>query len=64
MNVTEEYVITYEKYDDYAEHICKQGYTDFDDAKDALKRIKDYGCFNIKFKHITTEYIDISKILN
>ena len=64
MNVTEEYVITYEKPDDFADHICKQGYTDFDDAKDALKRIKDHGCFNIKFKHITTEYIDISKILN
>jgi hypothetical protein len=64
MNVTEEYIITYEKLDDFAEHICKQSYTDFDDAKDALKRIKELGCFNIKFKRITTEYIDVSKILD
>lgn len=37
---------------------------DIASMKDALKRIKGHGCFNIKFKHITTECIDISKILN
>lgn len=64
MNITEEYLITYEKPDAFADDVYQQTYKDFNRAKDALKRIKNYGCFNIEFKHITTEYIDVSKILN
>lgn len=60
---TDEYIITYEKADDFAEHVCKQSYTDFNDAKYALKRIKEYGCLNIKFKHVVTEYFDVSQLL-
>lgn len=64
MQTTDEYIITYEKADDFAEHVCKQSYTDFNDAKNALKRIKEYGCFNIKFKHVVTKYFDVSQLLS
>ena len=61
---TDEYIITYEKADDYAGHVCKQSYTDFKDARDELKYIKGHGCFNIKFKHVVTEYFDVPQLLS